>query len=450
MIPPDSVSVFIIFTELEAMQKHPYFRLHLILVCLFLYTGLMSQDGCTNNFVFQKFFVPFEESQTFEIFETMYPGNEECDCTYPENLHPKNTINKFVSIVISQDGTKIIWDHWEDGYEVDLNNPSQSTTLIFGDGNTSNGVLPEYPFDTFEAGDVLSLITSVPLPNDPNMVKVDSKDRFGATANVSSTVATWADGSETLLAGAINLDPFINLGTSFVIPFGIDNNINEMFEYVGAFVQAYEDNTVVTIDADADGIVDHTINLEMGETYLQHGDLHLGASIKSNEGVIVSLVTGDKCTNYESRWYTLISEAIVSNRYAVAVGTPSTAPTYVHLYNPNSFAIDILVETSSVVANTTVNVPAKSASFFINPNFSGSRVSSEFKFYAHTTIDSEPVAGMAGCNAQPSNTHDWGYTVFPEDMLRQQIIGVPFAPGMDPTYEGTNTENSSPLWLTSV
>jgi hypothetical protein len=36
-------------------------------------------------------------------------------------------------------GAVITYDQWEDGYEPDIANPVQSTTLVFGDLNTANG-----------------------------------------------------------------------------------------------------------------------------------------------------------------------------------------------------------------------------------------------------------------------------------------------------------------------
>ena len=46
-------------------------------------------------------------------------------------------------------GTVIIYDHWEDGYEAESNNPIQLTTETWGDGNLSNGIAPGYPTDIF-------------------------------------------------------------------------------------------------------------------------------------------------------------------------------------------------------------------------------------------------------------------------------------------------------------
>ena len=50
-----------------------------------------------------------------------------------------------ISIVVGTSNTIIVYDHWEDGYENDLNNPTQPSTQIWGDGNTNHGPPPATP-----------------------------------------------------------------------------------------------------------------------------------------------------------------------------------------------------------------------------------------------------------------------------------------------------------------
>ncbi len=45
----------------------------------------------------------------------------------------------------------IVWDEWEDGYEANALNPTQSTTKVWGDGNPYNGIAPGYPNDIIPA-----------------------------------------------------------------------------------------------------------------------------------------------------------------------------------------------------------------------------------------------------------------------------------------------------------
>ena len=69
-----------------------------------------------------------------------------------------------VTLVATADDQLIYYDHWEDGYEADLLNPIQSTTEVYGDGNTANGGSGS---DVLHAGDVLSLASNrLPAPHD--------------------------------------------------------------------------------------------------------------------------------------------------------------------------------------------------------------------------------------------------------------------------------------------
>ena len=78
--------------------------------------------------VVQQFFVPFPETD-FQI------SLRAIDTTGT----PVGTdLNTVIAIAIGTTNTIITYDHWEDGYENDLNNPIQVTTQIWGDGNTNN------------------------------------------------------------------------------------------------------------------------------------------------------------------------------------------------------------------------------------------------------------------------------------------------------------------------
>ena len=50
-----------------------------------------------------------------------------------------DTERPVASIVVAVGGTRVVYDHWEDGFEVDLNDPKQATTQVWGDGNAGNG-----------------------------------------------------------------------------------------------------------------------------------------------------------------------------------------------------------------------------------------------------------------------------------------------------------------------
>ena len=50
-----------------------------------------------------------------------------------------NGMNSVVTATASADNQVVYYDHWEDGFEADIFNPVQLSTLIIGDGNPANG-----------------------------------------------------------------------------------------------------------------------------------------------------------------------------------------------------------------------------------------------------------------------------------------------------------------------
>ena len=66
-------------------------------------------------------------------------------------------IETYISISIVADNTIIYYDHWEDDFEIDIANPVQPTTQIWGDGDPSNGAPPGFPGDLLHPGDIIIL-----------------------------------------------------------------------------------------------------------------------------------------------------------------------------------------------------------------------------------------------------------------------------------------------------
>jgi len=66
-------------------------------------------------------------------------------------------------------------------------------------------------------------------------------------------------------------------------------------------------------------------------------------------------------------------------------------------------------------------------------------------FYAIASVDSDNTEDTNGNNR--NDTYDWGITLVPEKVMSQYLI-VGWAPGDDPTFLGTNTQNTAPIWLT--
>ena len=96
----------------------------------------------------QEFYLPMPEAQI------------RLACTAVESSVGTNFESIF-SIVVSADATVIYYDHWEDGYEINLASPTQSTTKIWGDGIDANGIPPGFVHDPvgLTNGTVITLTT---------------------------------------------------------------------------------------------------------------------------------------------------------------------------------------------------------------------------------------------------------------------------------------------------
>ncbi len=131
-------------------------------------------------------------------------------------------IQTVIAISATGNGTIVVYDQWEDGYEVDINNPTQATTLIFGDGILANGAAPGV---TTDAGDVFNagqtiLLKSAINPLSPLTIDFDGRDKIGSTKAVSVSKAGWSDIPGTVLAGAVSVIDAGNAGKTYTLPIG--------------------------------------------------------------------------------------------------------------------------------------------------------------------------------------------------------------------------------------
>ena len=96
-----------------------------------------------------------------------------------------DVVRNITSIKCPYPGTLIYYDEWEDGYETNISNPSQSTTNIWGDGKLSNGIAPGYPDDKLPGGASIVLDNNfIYNPRDPNNFYFDGKDKIQSTVSI--------------------------------------------------------------------------------------------------------------------------------------------------------------------------------------------------------------------------------------------------------------------------
>ena len=180
------------------------------------------------------------------------------------------------------------------------------------------------------------------------------------------------------------------------------------------------------------------------------------------------MLTGDQCSRYEARWFTLAARDKWSSTYLSPVGTHDDNPTIVWLHNPSSATILIYYEDDNATPSAPFDlhqIPAGQTIAVQVPIGTGARFSSLSNtpginlhpFYALATIDSNPTSGPFGPSIGSNSAHDWGFALLPRSQLTSQINMVGFAPGFDPTYDAVNNPNgysdaelnSSPVWVTA-
>jgi uncharacterized repeat protein (TIGR01451 family) len=377
--------------------------------------------------IVHEFFVPMPEAQMRTALATIEPKSGTVG----------NTIRSIVSIVVVGEGTKVYYDQWEDGYEVDLNNPTQASTRIWGDGNNANGIAPGFVNDpvSFPAGTVLSLDSVVPLPRNAANFFFDGRDRVGGTKALVMTRTGWPETPGPVLGGSIEVSATVDYGLQFVAPVGVDVSANQMFEYTGLFIMARDNGTSVTIDVDGTGpTAAITIPLNRGESYLVNNTVKKGATVNATKPVQVHMITGDISGKYETNYMTLFPLEQWSKGYYSPVGTAANGnPAIAYLYNNENAPITVNVATKT--GSTSFPIASKGVYAYTLPKSSGARFTSTAPFFGIV---------MVGADAAKNNVHDWGFTLVPEDSLTPELV-CGWGPGSSDV-----SQNGSPVWVTAV
>lgn len=363
------------------------------------------------------YYLSWPESQMMTAFGSIFrsgqtsPGDTAA-CTTSGDYSPVEPVISYSSITITESGTYIFYDHYEDGYNPVLNNPIQATTEIWGDGVLGNGAAPGDADDLLVAGQILILRSIKNSTDTPDVTyDYDGRDKIGASFPVSVTRSSWATGSATNFVAGDQLKPTSQWGTSFIVPIGEQPGYTDIFQYTGAVAMAKEDGTTVSFDRNHDGTPELTCNLNEGEScqwddasfatgimgaYNVIGNgLIPGSTIWSNKPIQVHLLTGDVCAYYESRSYTLSPTTQWSDRYGSPVSTGNgsdgyLAPTTVHLFNPDPInAIYVAYQCyggtpGTLTTPVAIIVPAYSGVHYNQPDDIGCR-------YYSATVDGSMI-----------------------------------------------------------
>ncbi len=366
-----------------------------------------------------------------------------------------DTLDVTVGITSAAAGAVLVYDHWEDGFEPDLTNPAQSSTLVWGDGDGANGdaaaVCSTCAGDLVPQGAVFVMRNDVATPRNPTTVLFDGRDKVASTRGFALTAAAWTTNLGSVLASAVSAYDRSKYGTDFVVPVGEDTPApsggTPAFEYTGATVMAAFDDTVVGVDVDGDGTVDTTATIDEGETSFTNGGLLEGARITSSKPVQVHLVTGDVGSSYESRSYLLFPTELLTNDYVNPVGTTvANQPTAIYLHNPSGdpLTVDIVCPSCST---PSVTLAAGATDVFLVPAGEAVRFSSPVGtvFTALGAVGS--YSGAVGAGGDQSTNFDWGFTLVPTRLLTTQVV-LGWAPGN--SDDPPSDDDDDPVWVAAM
>jgi hypothetical protein len=165
----------------------------------------------------RRFYIPFAEDFLFtEVFQQIHSS--------AVNAGPRS-VESIVSISISTDKTVVWWDHWEDGYDLDVVAGTAPSTEIWGDGNADNGCAPDVKVCTHNndyllAGRSIVIQNTVALPRMAEVRRYDGGDRIQSSLPVAITRSAFpaSPGSEMAGAGAFLLSGDMLLSSCELCP----------------------------------------------------------------------------------------------------------------------------------------------------------------------------------------------------------------------------------------
>lgn len=271
----------------------------------------------------QTFYIPLPETEIFfEALRVIQPGSK----SNGDRLVDGKMVS-LISVAISTDQTVVWYDHWEDNYETDITNPVSSNTAIWGDGDASNGCRPDISLvktctdedDYLNAGDSFVMESKVTVPRTKDTwqgsdgLKFDGGDKLMSSYPVTITRGEYAEKPGSLLAGAVEVYDTKSWGTEFEAPVGIDfETETSAFQYARLFIMSGTNNNEITLP---DGEV-----LFLDDGASSSVTVNVGDHITSLYPIQVYLVTGDKGSTYEMRWFSVIPTHLWSDSYLAPVG----------------------------------------------------------------------------------------------------------------------------------
>lgn len=392
-------------------------------------------DPCSEATQSSVYYIPFSENEARTALSRSASSSI-----------PSSNIRTVISLKMPYPGMVIIWDEWEDGYELNALNPLQTTTRVWGDGNPYNGIVPGYSNDIIPPGGSIVLDNTIPVnPRVSSNLFYDGRDKITASGQITVTQVCGEPSIMQVQCMKTNVSPVKDFGTSFTIPAGENFNSRD-FRYTSLFIRASQDSTEVIIDKDNNGSLETTAIINQGQVLFVDGGVLSGATIAASAPIGLDLHLGG-VDGYSSRdvpiypasWYSHTYYSPVPTTGRTSTATRDTAA--VMLYNSLNRPITINWS-SGVPSSGSVNLPAKSvvrlplaysqtaAYKFVNPTGES--------FTAIQICDSYSPGGGGNSGTE----FDWSFNLISENRLTD-LATIAWAPG---SINGSRNDN--PIWVT--
>ena len=302
--------------------------------------------------------------------------------------------HRVINVVAWSPNTKIYYDHWQDGYNFDPNNPDATADEVVilankGDSHTFETATIALPQTTVAAGTCKTL----------GACAYSGKDHiYVAGGLVSVTTESWDQALGNVFTIAWDVYPVKPQMTTYILPFGEDlaaapRNYRS-FDRVDALIEATQDNTVVQLDFNQDGTWDTfctdktratctpgtSVTLNKGEVFLlddyavspqsaPYNVVYTGTKVQASATLQVNYVIGNHTDTYQARGFSAFPRGFWdTDYYSPADSSDGTGtgvypanmnfPTNIYVYNPNSVTLNITYQTNS--GTGTFTVPANS------------------------------------------------------------------------------------------
>jgi uncharacterized repeat protein (TIGR01451 family) len=420
---------------------------HLLVIWLLWLMGGGLAYGATPAGM-SEYFVPVDEDNEHFILNAL------------GGINAGESMHSLISVTPWASNTAIYYDHWEDGYEFDIDAPTTA------DETCSANI-----------GQITNFESVVPRPRTPANVCTgqthpsncslgaggntdfcyDGRDRIYVVGGGSTVVrAGWPQTTGVVTGVAEEVYPVTPQLTTYILPFGEEiyaaNTARTDYRRVFVIVQATEDATVIEVDfdpangngfdaldCDHDGTTDGSqCSLDAGETYRldQTSDgtggpfatLNSGTVIQGSGTLQVQYINGDSAATYNSRATSAFPRGFWDDEYYAPVDGAGTAGDVdILLHNPNATPITVDWETRS--GSGTFSIGAYQSVFFQEET--GAYVPDGSAVYLR---GSDVFWGVSDVDTNRS-TWDWAYSLVPAFLLDDEQY-LSWSPGCFATTGG--------------